>query len=1358
MDRRNDEWVRGRTFHLTSHIGTAIDDLDGAFHRTSTAVGTARNSERKNSIDDVAAPFVQTFQPYFRNDPVFDRTGIDALLNRLHMPQPPPIDQSQLIAMIGNWNSPSGNEHAPRPRSSQEADFDGRGSRRPSIEPKADVKPEVDPSIVICGFEVRLPGGVNQSDDFEALLFDGRSAIDVLPTERLDRELYFDSRRGTPGKTYTEIGGWVDESVLDEQVDEALDRLGTYDLTHRQFARVAASAMRSLGGDHWPPHLSWLDLNRAGVFVGHSGGTESGGSLALATLASAATRSLVEPSSDSVDVESETRQRVRKRVVEQVRANRPRRSEDGGPHFNAYSAAALASKLLGFRGRREVIDAACSSSLVALQHAAATIKTGALDLAIVGGATFNNVDNLALFSQTLACSDKGSYPFDQRASGLVSSEGYVAVVLVRADMARAAGLPILAELIGVGVSSDGKGKGLWAPRSEGQTLAIRRATDRKPLSLDYLECHATSTQVGDATELESLHQVLDARETPLLIGSVKSNLGHLLEAAGLVGLVKCLIAMRRGEIPPSIHFEQPNHSFSWDTSSLRVVDQTTPWPSIRTRKTAAVDAFGIGGLNAHAVIQEFTPSKKGASPGSSLGEPLAIVGRGLVLPGTKNVAALEQLLSNGRSVISDPPPERWPTEFDPTTGSRKRIGVCEGSTAFHVPHCRGGYIEDFQFDAQAYRIPPKLVARANPAQLMLIDAVRQAVEEFDGGLWSIDRKRTSVIIGSMFGGQFSNELQVGLRLPELAREVYRAAVQAGLSHTTASSWAEDYQRNVLKTYPALLDETGGFTASTLASRLARTFDLMGGACAIDADDASSSVAILNAAHQLASGDVDTVLCGTAGRAMDLVAFEELHFNGQLADPLRPPSSSKRYPCEGVVVLMLQRLSDAIQSDRSILGIIDRYGETFGFEDRDAKPTNLSRRLATQIGHLGGGQGLVETIAATCEPSGRTKIETTACDGYRVRYEVESRKRTTPVTNESHRSMATNAKPIVTDSSVRQMIRQEPAPLEVYLEDDTPDGLFDQLQSLATNPRRLPALRVPPVMQKHRAVIVGKSSEQLASAAAALLRGRAAESQNAPCQVLAKHAAFLKLFQPHLVNERIAWLFPGQGSQYGRVPELFSLDSETWRAIDRFDHVLSEMGYDGIRERLADPDKQLGKDVWWTQVWMLATSIAFAESHRSRGLDCDVVIGHSFGECTAAWASGAISLRDVIRFAKLRSEAVCLHGGAPGAMLSVRSEPSRLMSILQDAGNACVITHQNSPQQTVVAGSLDDVRLAKQALKEAGIAAIRLSVPAAFHTPGMRAARDVLRTQQQSLVFRAPSRAFLSAISNRYLAEPDDLRI
>ena len=1233
-----------------------------------------------------------------------------------------------------------------------------------------------DDPIVIVGHAIRLPGGVNSVADFERLLFDGRSAIDRMPAGRFDRELYFDSNRGVAGKAYTEFGGCVSASPLDDQVEQRIEALGTFDLTHRQFAQVAVRA--------WQDNLSKVIgiRTRCGVFVGHSGGTDQGGPLAMAGLAEIAIEQLHDVD-EFKHIARPVANRLASRVQEKLRQDRPVRNDDS-VRFNAYSAASLVGRLLGLDGPREVIDAACASSLLGLSHAVASIRRGRIDAAIVGGATYNNIDNLILFSQSQACSDQGSCPFDKRAGGLISSEGYVAIAITRQSIALANELDVLGELCSVGVASDGRGKSLWAPRTEGQQLAIRRGySSDKPLSIDYLEAHATSTQVGDATEIQSLSELLESsghQGTPLLVGSVKSNLGHTLEAAGLVGLVKLLIAMRREAIPPTINFVDPSPEVAV-ASRIQIVSKAKRWPSTKATKRCAVNAFGIGGLNGHAVIQSWerpdtvrvpplsshrmVTEKVGTSNVSD--EPIAIVGRGLVLPGAFNVAEFRTLLASGRTVIAPAPADRW----------LNSVGVSDREAPFNVPTSSGGFIENYRFDGQPYRIPPKQVQLANPVQMMLIDAVAQASHEADGGRWAFDRQRTSVIIGTIFGGEFSNQLQVGLRLPEICLRIEEELLRSGESRTKAAEISTAYRKWMLKKYPALLDETGSFTASTLASRIAKSFDLMGGACAVDSDDASGSLALMLAADQLRSGETDAVICGVAQRSLDIIAFKDLQLRDRLVHSGTaidiPEDCSKVLPGEGVSVLLLRRLSDAKKAGSQILGLIDDFDcgtkpNAMAFRHGELAKDRINCEIVRRVGYLAGAHSIVRLIAETIRWEASkpvsTRINATAEDGFYISTTVRHPKTEPPLASGKYNEALISANPSSTWSDSRNalpssMNAMNNEAIKILCLEGVDERDFEaRLRTVVESPEN--AIRnltsVTELSYSHgarfRGGIVANSFRAVASSAAALLKAWEAGKRST---VLDRELAIV--WDRAIGNDRIAWAFPGQGAQYSAVPQVVNEDSFASSFLERFDSMLKKAGLKPVSDRLSDPDQQLGLDVWWTQLWVLAVSATLADSLGRSGQQPDVVFGHSFGECGAAVHAGVMSLPQAIRFAKQRSDAVVMTNRNRGQLLSVRGTPSRVDAVLASLGLDLCITHHNAPEQTVVAGTSADIAVAKATLASKSMASVVIPVPAPFHSPALEDARRRLKIGFGDERLRPPRISFFSAMQGRYLAESDEIR-
>ncbi|MER7690931.1 SDR family NAD(P)-dependent oxidoreductase [Streptomyces sp. NPDC097610] len=280
-------------------------------------------------------------------------------------------------------------------------------------------------------------------------------------------------------------------------------------------------------------------------------------------------------------------------------------------------AANRVSYLLDLRGPSITVDTACSSSLVAVHLACRSLRNGECDTALAAGvnlllspavtATFDQAGALA--------ADGRCKPFDAAADGFTRGEGCGVVVLKRLADARRDGDRVLAVIRGTAVNQDGRSAGLMAPNPAAQEDLLRdalRDADINAAEVDYVEAHGTGTLLGDPIEGTALGAVLGRGrqpDQPLLIGSVKSNLGHLEGAAGIVGLIKTALALHHGRIPASLHFHSPNPHIDFTELGLRVVTEPTAWPTAGDRPArAGVSAFGFGGTNAHAVLEQASPT------------------------------------------------------------------------------------------------------------------------------------------------------------------------------------------------------------------------------------------------------------------------------------------------------------------------------------------------------------------------------------------------------------------------------------------------------------------------------------------------------------------------------------------------------------------------------------------------------------------------------------------------------------------------------------------------------------------------------------------------------------------------------
>jgi acyl transferase domain-containing protein len=749
------------------------------------------------------------------------------------------------------------------------------------------------------------------------------------------------------------------------------------DISHLLMCETAATACRHAGLDPFN-----LPLRNTGVFVGHSQGSGLLGDYNFATYMEEAAQFLREVA-DIQHMPAEEQDAVIAEWVGRVRANLPKRPEGFATDLAANMVAGTIAKAFGLSGPFMAIDSACASSLQTILLAARALQLGQIDMAIIGGCAEVRADSFLLFANAQAISASGTRPFDTDADGLILAEGYTAIVLKTLEQALSDGDPIQAVVRGLGVSSDGRGKSLWAPRKEGQIQAMRRAyrDGVEMADLQYIEAHATATQVGDATEVTAVAEVLKKcfpRGKKIPITSLKANIGHSLEAAGLGGLIKSVLCMQHRMIAPAINLQNLNAKIDWDSIPLYVPLVPMPWPEPPAGKPrrAGINAFGIGGLNMHVVVDEFRESdrqrfsaipdvcRRAPAAKASDDDAVAIIGMGCVFPGAPNVPAYWELLATGHDPKISVPSNRWRSDLAYEPGARKH---------FRSPTTLGGFITDFVYDWRAHKVPPKQVAQADPLQFMLLEAADQALH--DAGLHkkSFDRGRTGVVVGTEFGGDFAHQLQVGMRLPDMARALTPILAHYQFSAESVRRIHDRFADALLAHWPALVDDSGSFSTSALASRICKTWDLGGGATTVDGAGTSSMAALSIAVNMLLSGDCDLMVCAGGQRKMDLPTYESLSLGGLLSvngNPRAPfdAQADGFVPGEGVGVLLLKRLTDARRDGDPIRAVIRGIGAGH------AESWNKALRMAMQRSFEASSIAPIEIAAVEADGLGQPGVD------------------------------------------------------------------------------------------------------------------------------------------------------------------------------------------------------------------------------------------------------------------------------------------------------------------------------------------------------------------------------------------------
>lgn len=422
--------------------------------------------------------------------------------------------------------------------------------------------------IAVIGMGCRFPGGVKDAESYWELLKNGVDAIREVPPDRWDIDRYYDPDPEAPGKMSTRWGGFIEGiDRFDPQLFGISPReANSLDPQQRLLLEVAWEALENAG---LPPDR--LSGSSTGVFVGIVNSDYAQLQLAGGGIA-------------RIDT-----------------------------YYGSGTGHSLASGRLsyvfGFQGPSISLDTACSSSLVAVHLAVQSLRAGECRMALAGGvnAIITPEASIALSKYHFMAPDGRCKAFDARADGFVRGEGCGLVVLKRLSDALADGDPILGLILGSAVDQDGASSGLTAPNGPAQESVVRQALSNagvQPGEVGYIEAHGTGTSLGDPIEVQALGSIFKESHQPtqpVYIGSVKSNLGHLESAAGIAGLIKALLVLQHGEIPPSLHFQTPNPHIPWENLPLRVPTTVIPWRPAG-RRVAGVSSFGFSGTNAHVVL------------------------------------------------------------------------------------------------------------------------------------------------------------------------------------------------------------------------------------------------------------------------------------------------------------------------------------------------------------------------------------------------------------------------------------------------------------------------------------------------------------------------------------------------------------------------------------------------------------------------------------------------------------------------------------------------------------------------------------------------------------------------------------
>ncbi len=424
--------------------------------------------------------------------------------------------------------------------------------------------------IAIIGIGCRFPGGADSPQAFWELLRDGRDAIREVPSDRWDIDTLFDPDPDGSARMAVRAGGFLDD-------------VSGFDAAF--FGIAPREALTMDPQQRLLLEVTWEALENAGLAADRLVGSPTGVFIGLCN--------------------SDYFHRLMRRGNETIDAYL---ASGNAPSV----AAGRISYALGLRGPSLVVDTSCSSSLVAVHLACRSLRSGETRVALAGAANVICAPEtmIALSKARMLAPDGRCKTFDASADGFSRGEGCGVVVLKRLGDAVADGDNILAVIRGTAINQDGRSGGLTVPNGPAQEDVIRAALLDAGASadeIDYVEAHGTGTSLGDPIEVRALGSALCAgrmRDAPLLIGSVKTNLGHLESAAGVAGMIKVVLALQNERIPPHLHFHQPSPHIPWAEYSVSVAATGAAWRRAARARMAGVSSFGFSGTNAHVVLEE----------------------------------------------------------------------------------------------------------------------------------------------------------------------------------------------------------------------------------------------------------------------------------------------------------------------------------------------------------------------------------------------------------------------------------------------------------------------------------------------------------------------------------------------------------------------------------------------------------------------------------------------------------------------------------------------------------------------------------------------------------------------------------
>jgi acyl transferase domain-containing protein/NAD(P)H-dependent flavin oxidoreductase YrpB (nitropropane dioxygenase family) len=1222
--------------------------------------------------------------------------------------------------------------------------------------PKNRIKDE----IAVVGMGCTLPHADTPDMLWENIL-NKKYSIQEMPEARFNRDLYYDPDRKAQDKTYTILAGQVDNFEFDverfgyaEGKDKRLSRSQKMVL---QTAYKAVESADLLGEDD---RLICEDPQRTAVIIATCLSNELGNDLQLKYWYPDMV-SMLEKNPGYAALADDEKEKVKQALLEGMEGENKGYDPVHGMLLNI--EASRIARHLGVRGINYIVDAACASSVTAIDAAVGELLSGDHDQVIVGGVnTHLAPESFIGFAKMGTLSDKGSYPFDGRADGFILGEGSVVFVLKRMKDAIRDKNKIFGVINALGASSDGRGKSIAAPNPKGQIMSLERCfanirPEILPEDIGFIEAHGTSTIVGDEAELATLNTLY--KNSNAGVSSIKSQIGHLLGCAGAAGLLKALLALDKGVLPPNGLFKTLSENHDLNNSSLFIVEDSKPWESApgESRK-AGISSYGFGGINYHMVVEEMTdnyvPMARDIFIDISYDfndDRIVVAGLGVFLPGAKNTEEFWEKLCSGEKQLSYISKE---DHFD-----NDAYAALDKKSFYRLPKTKAGIVKDYQFNNLKYRMPPKMVKSIERGQLFGLEAASEALESC--GLLNHEgaAARTGVILGTIAGERQSKNI-IRVRKNFIGNMIKNCA---GLDRATAENLGLEMVDAICARIPENNeDTTPGLLSNIISGRIANYFGLNGANYVLDASCASSTIAIHNATRNLKQKDLDFVLAGGVDCNLYpavLMAFKRLGLLSE-KDPNFFDARADGYAMgEGAAIHVMTTYKKAREAGMEILGEINECAIRSSVPDHLLAPSEKT---------------FVSVIDEAYQKSGIRKSEIRHLDLFAFsNFFGDIVEKQVVQASFSHEMYCGNIKPqfgyfkaanpaVALAKLMLMSSKGEILPNFYYIKEHSilkPGEILKPAQKMI--PRKPGqtfrfASNVNGIGGNHGHLIISCLPRVLEQQSAA-------KDQHGNLPVI--EAEYKAVSGDELMvgdysysadkkgkKLRMVALLSGQGAQRpGMMKELFEIDPHIRSVLEKGEAIFKDRRGYSLLEMMFTEDEQLNS-TQNTQPAVFLSSAAICSRLAMEGFSPDYFIGHSVGEYTALFCSGMLKFEDAMDLIIKRSDLMYESTlQTPGKIMVVFKNEKETASLIRKSFVSNIyITNKNSEKQTAVSGKAEDIEKFCQYLGQQTIVHKKLNLTGAFHTPLLKKASEQLRTYLETIQFNQTR--FGKIISNT-LAQP-----